>query len=177
MARGVRTRIPVASHDLDVPALFGVLAQHRVRFVVIGGIAANMLGSTTVTRDLDICYAREPADLEALAGALRELSVTLRGAEADLPFKLDARTLRSGLNFTFRSALGDFDCIGEASGVFTYVSLAPNAETVTVDGRDIAVASLDDLIRMKRAAGRIKDLIEVENLSALREVREGRPEE
>ena len=39
-------------------------------------------------------------------------------------------------------------------------------------GSNVPVASLDDLIRMKRAAGRNKDLIEVENLSALREVRD-----
>ena len=39
-------------------------------------------------------------------------------------------------------------------------------------GTRVPVASLDDLIRMKRAAGRIKDRIEVENLSALREVRD-----
>jgi len=41
-------------------------------------------------------------------------------------------------------------------------------------GTKVPVASLDDLIRMKRAAGRNKDLIEVENLSALRDVRESR---
>lgn len=42
-------------------------------------------------------------------------------------------------------------------------------------GSSVHVASLDDLIRMKRAAGRNKDLIEVENLSALREVRDEGP--
>ena len=73
-----------------------------------------------------------------------------------------------------QTKFGAFDCLGEASGGFAYEQLKESAEELDVSGVNISVASLDDLIRMKRAAGRRKDLIEVENLAALRDVREGR---
>lgn len=149
------------------------LVRHGVRFVIIGGLAGNAHGSTTITSDLDVCYARHLTDLERLAAVLRELKVTLRGADRDLPFQIDARTLQNGLNFTFSTEFGAFDCLGDASG-YTFDVLAPNAHRAVIDGVDVLIASLDDLIRMKRAAGRLKDLVEIENLSKLREVREER---
>jgi len=153
-------------------ALLKTLVHHGVRFVVIGGIAGNAHGSTTATLDLDICYARDDENIASLATALGELEVALRGADRGLPFRADERTLRSGLNFTFITTHGSLDCLGDASG-YTFEILALNAERADL-GVEVLVASLDDLIRMKRAAGRLKDLVEVENLSKLREVREER---
>ena len=158
----------------DPEPIIQALARHGVRFVVIGGIAGTLQGSTSITYDLDVCYSREPDNLARLADALRELETTLRGVDRKVPLKPDARTLRSGLNFTFTTKYGAFDCLGEASGGFTYEQLKANADELDVYGTKTYVASLDDLIRMKRAAGRVKDRTEVENLSALREVREGR---
>ncbi len=154
--------------------ILAVLLRHDVRFVVIGGIAASLQGSTTITNDFDICYARERDNLERLAESLRELDATLRGAEEPVPFQLDARSLKAGMNFTFDTKYGPFDCIGEASGNFDYEQLRRNADEMDLVQTKVFVASLDDLIRMKRAAGRNKDLIEVENLSALREVRDAK---
>jgi hypothetical protein len=154
--------------------ILAVLLRHEVRFVVIGGIAGSLQGSTTITNDFDICYARERDNLERLAESLRELDATLRGAGESVPFQLDARSLKAGMNFTFDTKYGPFDCIGEASGNFDYEQLRRNADEMDLVQTKVFVASLDDLIRMKRAAGRNKDLIEVENLSALREVREGK---
>lgn len=139
---------------------------------MIGGIAATFQGSTTITRDLDVCYSRKRENLERLAAALRELDVKLRGAPESVPFRLDAATLRNGLNFTFTTRHGNFDCLGDPGGRLDYDLLLANADVMQVGEINVKVASLDDLIRMKRAAGRIKDRIEVENLSALREVRD-----
>jgi len=158
----------------DPRPILGVLARHQVRFVVIGGVAASLQGSTTITNDFDICYSRDPDNLERLAAALAEVGATLRGAREPVAFRLDARTLKAGLNFTFDTKYGPFDCLGEASGSFDYEQLTTNADEMDLVGTKVPVASLDDLIRMKRAAGRNKDLIEVENLSALREVRDSR---
>lgn len=154
--------------------IVGILVRHEVRFVVIGGIAGRLHGSPRMTRDLDICYARTPPDLQRLAAALRELQVSLRGADKGLPFQVDARTLQNGLNFTFDTPYGSFDCLGDASNGYTYDVLAPNAELGDIGGFSVRVVSLDDLIRMKRATGRPQDLADVETLSKLREVREDR---
>jgi len=79
------------------------LSAHGVRFVLIGGYAAALRGSPMLTGDLDICFARDDANLEALAAALREggLQATLRDAPEDVPFRLDAATLKAGDHFTF----------------------------------------------------------------------------
>src|ERR687892_557676 len=82
------------------------LAKHRVRFVVIGGLGGGLRGSTTVTDDVDICYARDRDNLERMARALRELHATLRGAPKDVPFLLDAGTLEMGDSFTYDTDAG-----------------------------------------------------------------------
>ena len=74
--------------------LLNALHDGGVRFVVIGGFAGKLLGSPSFTTDLDICYARDRANLEALAEVLSALNARLRGVTEDVPFRLDARTLR-----------------------------------------------------------------------------------
>lgn len=150
-----------------------VLLAHEVHFVIIGGIAGVLLGSPSLTFDLDICYERGRRNLEALAGALVELQATLRGAPPDLPFRLDAKTLQMGDSFTFDTISGSLDCLGTPSGTTGYAELVSHASEIVVDGDlHVMVASIDDLIRMKRAAGRTKDLLAVEILAALKEERE-----
>ena len=155
--------------DLDAPGILGALDAAGVRYVVIGGVAAVMLGSPSLTGDLDICHARDRANLEALANVLTGLHAYLRGAEPGLPFRLDARTLAAGDSFTFTTDLGHLDILATPSGTTGYDDLMRAAERFDVDGRTVSVASIDDLIRMKRAAGRPKDLVEIEILGALRE--------
>lgn len=146
-----------------------VLARYRVRYIVIGAIAGRLLGSPTITRDLDICYARDDANLEALASALRELHARLRGADADVSFKLDAKTLRMGDSFTFETDAGDLDILATPAGTRGYDELIRTADELDLGGFKVRVASIDALIQMKRAVGRPKDLIEVEVLAALRD--------
>jgi hypothetical protein len=149
------------------------LLSHDVQFVVIGGIAGVLLGSPSFTFDLDICYDREPRNLDALAAALHDLKATLRGAPAGVPFVLDARTLRNGDSFTFETISGHLECLGTPAGTGGYRDLVRNASHLVVDGDlHVKVASIDDLIRMKRAAGRPRDLLAVEILSALKEERD-----
>jgi len=149
--------------------LLTTLVRRNVRFVIIGGIAGRLWGSTTVTNDLDLCYARDRANLEALAEALRELKVKLRGVDADLPFRADARTLKMGDHFTFTSIAGNLDLLGNPAGSGGYEALARTATTMDLDEMEVLVSSLDDLILMKRAAGRPKDLVEIEILGAVRD--------
>jgi len=146
------------------------LQAHGVRFVLIGGLAGKAHGSPTLTVDIDVCYARDRDNLERLAAVLGELGAALRGAPPDLPFHPDRWTIERGDMFTFVTDYGDLDILGTPSGVAGFDDLDANAVEAEVDdGLVVRVASLDDLIRMKRAAGRPKDRVELEILGALRD--------
>jgi hypothetical protein len=153
----------------DPLRILEALRRHDVRYVLIGGFAGRLLGSPTLTNDLDLCYAREGRNLERLAAALQDLGARLRGIEEGVPFVLDSRTLEAGDAFTLVTEAGNVDVFAYPSGSGGYEALHRTAETLDIDGHPVAVASIDDLIRMKLAAGRPKDRIEVEILSALQE--------
>ena len=159
----------MSSFPFDPIPILQVLSRHRVRFVLIGGFAGRLWGSNTITNDLDICYARDRPNLEALAAVLREVGATLRGAPKDLPFLLDAQTLERGDHFTFDTKFGDFDCLGTPAGSKGFQDLVDGSVEMVVDSVPVLVAALQDLIRLKRTAARPKDLVEVEILAALRE--------
>lgn len=153
----------------DPERILRTLAEHRVRYVLIGGLAGRLWGSPTVTNDLDLCYARDRANLERLAEALRALDARLRGADSDVPFLLDAETLEQGDHFTFATAAGNLDILGHPAGSQGFEDLIATAANMRLSGNRVPVADLDDLIAMKRAAGRPKDRVEVEILTALRD--------
>jgi hypothetical protein len=150
------------------------LDRYGVRSVVIGGLAARLYGSPSVTNDTDVCYERSRDNLERLAKALRSLRATLRGVDEDVPFRLDAATLEAGDHFTFSTTAGNLDCLGTPSGAGDFEGLWSRSDAVDLDGLSVRVASIDDLIEMKRAAGRPKDLIEIEVLGAVRDELEER---
>lgn len=153
----------------DPLRLFRELNDAKARYVVIGAFAGRLLGSPTVTRDLDICHATDVANLEVLATVLRRLNARLRGTDRPVPFRLDARGLGTAESITFTTDAGDLDLLAAPDGTEGYDDLARTAEPTDLNGLTVLVASIDDLIRMKRAAGRPKDLIELEVLGALRD--------
>jgi hypothetical protein len=150
----------------------GLLRRLRaadVRFVLVGGFAGTILGSPRITVDLDVVYARDPDNLARLAAALAPLSPYLRGAPPGLPFRLDASTLARGLNFTLTTSMGDLDLLGEIAGGGTYEQLLAQTRRLRVLDVDVDVVTLQQLIRLKRAAGRPKDLEAIAELEALLE--------
>jgi transcriptional regulator with XRE-family HTH domain len=147
---------------LEAGPLLDALDRKEVDFVVIGGVAGLAHGSAYPTYDLDIAYARDARNLERMAAALRTMRVTLRGAPDDLPFKVDARTLGAGMNFTFLTEFGAFDILGEVDGVRSYDELRSPASIEQVGGIPVRVASLNHLIGMKRRVDRTKDQLMVE---------------
>jgi hypothetical protein len=140
-----------------------------VRFIVIGGVAATAHGSTQLTNDLDVVYARGVDDLWRLAAALQPHHPYLRGVPPGLPFKLDAATIQRGLNFTLDTDFGPLDLLGEATGGGTYDALLPHTITLDLFGGPCLCVDLPTLIRLKRAAGRPKDILALGELEAILE--------
>lgn len=153
----------------DLRRLIDVLQDHEVSFVVIGGVALVAHGLPLATFDLDICYAVDHLNLKRLAIALRSVDARLRGAPAGIPFILDERTLAAGDHFTFETDAGDLDVMATPAGSAGFEELAVNATTADFEKRTLLIASVDDLIRMKRSAGRDKDRIALSHLERLRE--------
>lgn len=147
------------------------LIGHGVQFIVVGGLAAQAHGSPSLTGDLDICYARDGENLDRLASSLAELTAVRRGLPADAPRMppLDGGTLRAGGLCTLSTLAGDFDLLADPDPGFDYERLKAFAVSTRVAGHPVLIASLSDLIDMKRAAGRPKDRIELEILGALRD--------
>lgn len=152
----------------DYRVLVTALVQAQVDFVIIGGVALVLHGSGRITRDLDICYSRERENLNRLSRALRPFRATLRGAPPDLPFVLDAPTIQSGLNFTLTTTAGDIDLLGEITGIGAFPVVARFGTSMELYGLNVQVLSLEGLERAKRAAGRVKDLADLEEILEIR---------
>jgi hypothetical protein len=159
----------------DPRLAFETFAKHDVKYVLIGGLAARLHGSPSITFDLDVCYERSPENLVALASALKELHATLRGVKETVPFRLDAKSLAQGDSFAFMTDAGPLDVLGTPPGTTGYAELELAANEALLFSHSVKVVSLAHLIRMKRAAGRPKDLIEVEILEALKDELENPP--
>lgn len=154
--------------DFHPTALIGALAQADVDFVIIGGVAVVVQASPRFTRDLDITYATSTANLERLGALLVSLNARLRGIEDDVPFTPDARTLRHTEILTLTTREGDLDLLAHPPGSPSYAGLRRRADVVELDGASVRVASLEDLIAMKRAAGRPQDTLDIESLEVAR---------
>ena len=131
----------------DVQRLLDALIAAGVEFTVAGGVALVLRGSSRVTQDLNLCYARDRANLHRLATALAPFHPRLRGAPPDLPFLWDEQTLASGLNFTLTTDLGDLDILGEISGIGDYARVAAGSSPLLVGETRVLVMDLDALER------------------------------
>jgi len=141
----------------------------------LGGLAGIYYGSARVTYDIDICYALDDANLEALAKLLKEIKAELRGEPSGLPFRIEAQTFRAGLNFTFKTRLGELDVLGEVAGVGGYDECMAGAKFGNVAGQEVAILSLENLIAAKKAAARPKDLGDLQILEVLLNAKKNLP--
>lgn len=156
----------------DFTSALEALASGGVDFIIVGGIAAVLHGAARPTYDLDIVYARTPDNLTRLVATLASSKPYLRGAPPGLPFRWDVETVSAGLNFTLMTELGDLDLLGEVTGGGRFEDLLKHSQQVEMFGRTFRVVTLDGLIRLKRAAGRGKDLDALAELEALLEERD-----
>lgn len=157
---------------LDPACIFGVLGQHGVRYVLIGGLAAVVRGSTAMTNDADIVPERDPRSLERLSSALGELEARLR-ADTDpegIPFDPHPALLAQMTTVNLTTRCGDLDIAFQPAGLAGYDELIAEADTYELYGHRVQVASLRHIIRSKEAADRPKDRIALPILYALRDV-------
>lgn len=147
--------------------LLPALSSAGIEFILVGGLAAIAHSSSRATYDVDIVYRRTPENIRRLCHALQSHEPRLRGAPPGLPFTLDEKTVRFGLNFTLSTKLGDLDLFGEIPGAGNYEALLPDSEERMVFGHSCRIVTLAKLLDLKRATGRAKDL---EALSELEDI-------
>jgi predicted nucleotidyltransferase len=159
---------------MSFASMLSGLTKKKVRFVVVGGVAAAAHGSSRVTNDLDICYdAEAAANIAALASLLAGWNAYPRGVEKGLTrsFIMDDRTLRNAPILTLTTSEGDIDVMDRIAGVGPYDAVRRHSERISALGVRFRVLDLPSLIKAKRAAGRPRDfdhLPELEALLALR---------
>lgn len=149
---------------LDAERILRALAEHRVDYVLIGGLAVQTHGHVRTTNDADLIPAPDPANLERLAAALRSLGArVLNPGEEDTD--VDAKMLPRATIWQFVTRDGGIDVMHEVPGGRRYSDLSRRALHVSLEGVDVPVVDLDDLIQMKLARGRPIDLADVAALT------------
>lgn len=158
-----------AERPLDLIQLLETLARHEVDYVVIGGVATQVHGHRRTTMDLDLTPAPAPENIRRLSAALEELEARpsdphLESGEISPtdPDRLAVAAIVPPLS----TRHGRLHILKEPKGARSFDQLRATALVVELDGIEIAIASLDDLIRMKRAAGRPSDLDDIAALTA-----------
>jgi hypothetical protein len=166
-----KDRLPAEWPDLDVEEMLRRFVATGVDFVVVGGIAMILLGSSRLTRDLDIVFASDEANLESLGNVLIGLGARLRDVSEDVAFVPDARTLASIELLTLDTSAGWLDIHRRLDGAPPYETLRKRAERHNLGEFSVLVASPDDMLAMKEAAGRPVDLADIEELKAIKRLR------
>jgi len=147
------------------------LTEGGVDFVVIGGIAVMLAGYGRATRDLDIMFAGDGANLTVLGKVLTGLEARLRGVGDEVPFVADERTLVGIQLLTLETSLGWLDIHKQVPGVESFARLRDRAVRITLGDFAVRVASVDDLLAMKAAAGRPQDRLDIAALEAIKRAR------
>ena len=120
--------------EFHLAELLRQLVAQGVDFVVIGGIAAIAHGSPRLTRDLDIAYARDQANLEALGTVLVGLDSKLFQVDEEVPFVADAASLANVQLLTLTTSAGRLDVMTQPAGAPPYDVLRSRAIRERVAG-------------------------------------------
>lgn len=136
-------------------------------FVLIGGLAVNAWGVVRGTKDVDVVVASDPGNLKRIAEVAVEADGHIQTGESFLstPFSIAAQ-LAGGHRVAIETELGLLDVVQGLDGVPSYDELRSSAVETEILGVKVAVCSINDLRRMKQAAGRPRDSVDLEDLDA-----------
>lgn len=152
----------------DARALFVALARHGVEYVTIGGIAMQAHGGQRVTQDLDIAIATAGDNLDRLAATLDDLDARILGPDGQRSKSSpSAALLGASDQWHFITDHGPLDVVTLPAHLGPFGEMRARAHEAKLDGVTVPIAHRDDLLRMKRAAGRPQDLADVELLESL----------
>lgn len=148
---------------LDAEHIFAALDAHEVEYVVVGGIAVQVHGHVRMTNDVDLIPSPAPENFERLAKALTELGARVLNPGGE--HLNDARMLPRATLWQLSTRHGDIDVLHDAPGAAPFPQLRERALVIALGDRTVPIAGRDDLIRMKRAAGRPVDLADIAALT------------
>lgn len=156
----------------DPVEICAVLTEERVDFVVLGGFAAIVHGSSLPTEDIDVIPSRDLANLERLATALQRMGAKIRTGDEPVETRIDAAFILNMphmLNLVTR--YGDVDLVFTPAGALKNYEqwLERSRKAQLREGLVVAVANLDDIIASKTAANRPKDQRALPYLESLRD--------
>lgn len=153
----------------DLNQLLKILLNNKLDFLIIGGFAAVVHGSSHVTKDLDITMLINEENIEKLRLALKGLNPCHRMNPSNKPSFLNEPKSLSGIkNIYLETNAGILDIVTLDKTLGSFAELKSRALTVSLFGYDCLVLSLDDLIRVKEKMSRPKDIIVLEELKALK---------
>jgi hypothetical protein len=143
----------------DPERILRVLAAHKVRFVLIGALAARLQGFPRLTADAEITPEGSSENLERLAEALREVDarVFTEGVPEGLTFDCSAATLARTQLWNLVTDAGRVDLVFRPSGTAGYEDLQEGSVAFELYGDRFQVASLEDILRSKEASDRPQD--------------------
>ncbi|MGH2804620.1 MAG: DUF6036 family nucleotidyltransferase [Thermoleophilaceae bacterium] len=148
---------------LRTGAILRTLVEHGVEFVVVGGVAVQAHGYLRGTGDLDIVPRPSLLNLSRLGEALADLEAD--AWRAALPVNVtDPQLLKRMPLVPLVTHSGRLDLLNiahTAGAPSSYDELRARALVLDLDGVEVVIAGLDDLVRMKRAAGRPHDLMDI----------------
>jgi hypothetical protein len=162
-------------HPFDLGELIAVLADHNVDYVVIGGIATQVHGHRRTTMDLDLTPDPDPENLRRLSAALAELDARpADGGEGETEISPGdpERLAMAAIVPPLHTRHGQIHILKEPKGARAFDEMRKRALVVDLEGNEVAIVSLDDLIRMKRAAGRPGDLDDIATLTEVERQRQ-----
>ncbi len=158
------------SPRFDAREIFRSLAAYDVAYVTVGGIAVQAHGGQRLTIDLDVVIASTTENLARLARALTDLDARIVGPEGQRSTKPPSATmLGSSDQWHLETPHGRLDVLTLPARLGSFEEMHERAHSVQIGDLKVPIAHREDLLTMKREAGRPQDLADVQLLESFEE--------